>query len=132
MLQLVYVSSATPALIPIDPTPILDVSRRNNQRDEITGALYSDGQRFLQALEGSEAAVDAAFARIGGDRRHRAIVTLSRRTIAAREFGDWAMAHFTPGDTQGDFLARVGAMVANASPNVRATFEGFAQHRRGG
>ena len=91
MLQLVYISSSTTrGLEGLDA--ILATSRRNNARDGITGLLYADGTRFLQALEGEGAAVEAAFARIRTDPRHRGVVVLSRRTIAVREFGPWDMA----------------------------------------
>ena len=78
MLQLVYISSAVGKP---DVGAILAVSRRNNARDDVTGLLYADGVRFLQALEGPADKVEAAFARIGADPRHRAVVVLSRRTV---------------------------------------------------
>jgi hypothetical protein len=130
MIQLVYVSSVTPNAVGADPALILAASRANNRRDAITGLLYSDGARFLQALEGPVEQVEATFARIKTDPRHRAIVVLSRRSIAAREFGDWAMAHRTPGTDADLFIDQVSALSANAAPDVRATFEGFAQIRR--
>lgn len=130
MLQLVYVSSVSPNAANADPAAILAVSRANNQADTITGLLYSDGARFLQALEGPADKVEATFARIKADPRHRALVVLSRREIEAREFGDWAMAHRTPGTDADRFVDRVRALSANAAPNVRATFDGFAQVRR--
>lgn len=129
ILQLVYVSSATPGET-VSIGQILNASRRNNTRDAITGLLYSNGKRFLQALEGPEEKVLAAMARIQQDGRHRAIVVLSSRTVETREFGDWAMAHHD-GDAQGEAaIAKVGALVANAAPSVKATFEGFCQLRR--
>lgn len=130
MLQLIYVSSVRPGAEGIDPATILATSRANNQRDEITGLLYSDGTRFLQALEGPAEKVEAAYARIKADPRHRAIVMLSERDIDTREFGEWAMAHKMPGTDADAFIARVSELSANASPNVRATFESFAQVRR--
>jgi hypothetical protein len=130
MLQLVYVSSVTPNAANLDPATILAASRNNNGRDAITGLLYSDGTRFLQALEGPDDKVEAAFERIRQDPRHRAIVILSRRTIDAREFGEWAMAHRLPGVDANQFIERVGRLAENAAPDVRATFEGFAQIRR--
>lgn len=129
MLQLVYVSSANRREAP-DPVRILATSRRNNHRDSITGLLYSDGTRFLQVLEGPETKVTEAFARIHADPRHRALVVLSRRTIEAREFGNWDMAHHTPGADADAFIERVAALSANASSDVRATFDGFAKVRR--
>ena len=130
MLQLVYVSSVSPNAADADPATILAASRANNRRDGITGLLYSDGARFLQALEGPEDKVEAALARIKADPRHRAIVILSRRTVDARAFGDWAMAHRMPGTDADQFIARVRRLVAGASADVRATFEGFAEVRR--
>lgn len=129
MLQLVYVSSANPREA-IDPARILATSRRNNHRDSITGLLYSDAARFLQVLEGPEAKVEETFARIQADPRHRALVLLSRRTIAAREFGKWDMAHYVPGADADLFIARISSLAAGASPDVRATLEGFASVRR--
>lgn len=129
MLQIMYISSAANCA-PIDVAQILTVSRRNNERDGVTGFLYADGRRFLQVLEGPVDAVERAFVRIGADPRHRAVVTLSRREIAAREFGDWAMAHRMRGGDSDALLAQIAERLEAASPNVRATFEGFAKIRR--
>lgn len=129
MLQLVYISSASPAA-PTDVAPILQTSRRNNVRDGLSGLLYADGRRFLQVLEGEPEKVEAAFARISCDPRHRAVVVLSRRDIDAREFGDWAMAHRAPGQDADAFIARIDALSAHASPDVKATFESLARLRR--
>jgi hypothetical protein len=129
MLQLIYVSSVRDPQS-TDPEAILAVSRRNNRRDQVTGLLYYDGRRFLQALEGPAAAVEAAVARIQADARHRAIVILSRRDIAEREFGDWSMAYRSPEAGIDDFVAKVSQLVEHASPSVRGTFEGFAEARR--
>lgn len=128
MLQLVYISSANPAA-PCPTQDILTVSRRNNARDRITGLLYADAGRFLQALEGPEEAVEAAYARIQQDPRHRAIVMLSRRMVDRRAFGHWEMAHRAPGADAASFLADVQRLTAEASPEVRGTFEGLIQAR---
>ena len=127
MLQLVYISSAVGT---VDVAPVLAASRRNNGRDSITGLLYADGKRFLQALEGPADKVEDAFRRIQEDKRHRALVVLSRRTIADREFGMWEVAARTPGLDGEAFLSRIDSLIARVDPNVRATFEGFARVRR--
>jgi hypothetical protein len=64
---------------------------RNNAASGITGALYFDGARFVQVLEGAAHAVDALFATIRKDRRHADIALLSRTPIGARRFGAWSM-----------------------------------------
>lgn len=130
MFQLVYVSSGVPAREPVDIDAILITSRRNNRIAGLTGMLYADQRRFLQVLEGDEPDVNATFERIRADPRHRAVVVLSRRTIAAREFGEWEMAHAAVGHDAEALLARVAALAANAAPQVRATFEGFVEARR--
>lgn len=128
MIQIVYISTAR-GDTHVERGHILLTSRRNNQRDGITGLLYDDGVRFLQVLEGNMSQVDAAYERIKADPRHRAVVVLSRRPIDAREFGDWAMASLSPGVEAGEVMDRVGRLVAGASDNVRATFESFARVR---
>jgi len=70
---------------------ILAISRRNNATAGVTGLLLYDGKRFLQALEGSEAAVSTTYERIKLDTRHRGIVLLSSKVVEARSFGDWSM-----------------------------------------
>ena len=127
MLQLVYISTATKGASFAD---ILRTSRRNNGRDSITGLLYADGVRFMQALEGPEDAVEAAYQRIKDDPRHRAPVVLSRREVDAREFGEWEMAERRPGQQADAFVRRVDTLVANVSPSVRATFTGFMDVKR--
>jgi hypothetical protein len=57
-------------------------------------------------------------------------VTLVHRPIDARAFGDWSMAHYTPGSDADAFIAQVAEMTAGASDNIRATFEGFASARK--
>lgn len=130
MQQLIYVSSATPGHAPADVPAILAVSRRNNRASGLTGMLYADARRYLQVIEGEAADVEATFQRIAADPRHRAIVVLSRREIAEREFGSWEMAHAAPGHDTDALMARVEALAAAASPTVRATFTGFVEARR--
>lgn len=129
MLQLVYVSSVRGSEA-VDHTAILDQARRNNRAAGVTGLLYAEGKRFLQAIEGPEEAVEALFTRIQADKRHHAIVLLSRRQVEEREFGAWEMAHLTDPAERSRLLERVGQLVARATPSVRGTFEGFAAIRR--
>lgn len=125
MRQLVYISSAAPSVGESELASILATSQRNNARDGVTGLLFFNGRRFLQALEGDDDAVASALERIGTDDRHRALVILSDRQIDDREFGAWAMESAVS-DSAGAFLGKVGALVAGAAPNVKATFESFA------
>lgn len=129
MLQLVYVSSARAGLGEADAAEILESARRRNALRAITGMLYFDGTRFLQALEGPAETVQDTLDRIRNDARHRAIVVLSSRNVDSREFGNWEMAYRRPGSDAQRFLDQVRHLTAGASPDVRATFEGFAELR---
>ena len=130
MLQLVYISTARGQVMASDIQRILGASRRNNARDGITGLLFFDGMRFLQALEGVGDVVTTAFERIKADPRHSGVVLLSQREVADREFGPWSMASRTALEGESAMLERVKELVADASPMVQATFTSFAEVRR--
>lgn len=126
VLQIVYISTSRVPLTPLDVDQILSVSRRNNTRDSISGLLLSSGHRFLQALEGPEAAVRAAYRRIAADPRHFAIVQLGCCEIEERQFGAWAMSHLGGGSD--NFLNAAGSLTERVTdPNLKAQFTGFAQ-----
>lgn len=130
MQQLTYISTTVPNLPADAVEKILRVSRRNNARDGITGVLVHDGVRFLQALEGYKPLVDAAFARIKADPRHRAAVMLSYREVTAPEFGPWDMASYTAkgGQPGASLAATVDALVAEVShASTRELFRSFAR-----
>lgn len=92
MLSLVYVSSSTTLLTDEDLVEILKRSQEKNKRLDITGMLlYRDGN-IIQVLEGPEQAVRDLFSVIQQDPRHRGVIVLLEREIAAREFPDWTMA----------------------------------------
>ena len=129
MLQLVYVSTAAPGVDEKMVSAILARSRANNARNLLTGLLYFDGGRFMQVLEGAPERIEETYARITADPRHRALVVVSRRTIAAREFGNWAMAYGLSYGERQALSDKVATLVAGASPAVRGIFEGFIAAR---
>ncbi len=72
---------------------ILQSARRNNFKNDITGALlYSDGW-FAHLIEGPQQAVEALFERIACDPRHRDIRLLHFKPLARRSFSRWLMAY---------------------------------------
>ena len=98
---LVYVSKATGATIgsdlPHDVEAILATARQRNARDGVTGALLFTEGRFVQALEGERATVEAVFGRISRDPRHTEVQVLSSLSTDRPRFKDWSMAFV--GDT---------------------------------
>lgn len=127
MEQLIYIStSRSPSSVPqSEIDAILDVSRRNNQRDGLTGLLAVGGRRFLQVLEGPTAQLTAAYDRIEADQRHFALVQLSRRTIEERSFPDWQMGYDHDGSGLAAHIDRLVEGVTD--PVLRAEFRGFAE-----
>lgn len=108
MQRILYISTArqTPDVAALDN--ILRVSRRNNAAVGVTGLLVVGGRRFLQVLEGPDAAVASVFDRISRDDRHFAVVKLSTKTVDARAFGEWAMG----------YRAASGAALDGNAPNA--------------
>ena len=89
---LVYASIANHDFSSEELLELLAISRRNNEKSGITGMLLYKDRRFLQVLEGEEAAVRATYARIERDPRHRDVVLLITDAEQEREFADWSMA----------------------------------------
>lgn len=70
---------------------ILTTSIRNNERQDITGALlYLDGG-ILQVLEGRRGPLYDTFDAIVNDDRHTGMIVLLEKAIAVRSFSDWRM-----------------------------------------
>ena len=70
---------------------LLAVSKRNNARVGVTGALLFNGGSFAQVLEGSRAAVETTFERIQRDPRHSDVAVLQCEPVEARGFPNWSM-----------------------------------------
>lgn len=90
--QLIYVSD----LVGKDEqqlAPILESAVRRNTEDGITGMLLYSGGNFLQVLEGPKNAVQATYARICKDPRHRNTTLLLEQDIPERQFGSWSMGY---------------------------------------
>ncbi len=74
-----------------DVEAILHASRRNNDRDGLTGALVVGERQFLQVLEGARSAVGCCLERIMRDPRHEAVEVISTGEVPYRLFAEWTM-----------------------------------------
>ena len=90
MKQLIYVSQPF-GFDDATLNGILSDARRENTKAAITGALICRADLYLQLIEGPEAAIDAAFARIAKDDRHGDVTLLSEAQVETRLFAGWAM-----------------------------------------
>lgn len=91
MYHLVYVSHATHALHEADLLTILNESRVNNKKKEITGMLLYLQERFIQALEGNKAIVNNLYEEIRKDPRHKKVTLILEGNSPHRLFKDWSM-----------------------------------------
>jgi Sensors of blue-light using FAD len=73
---------------------IVATARRRNAETGIDGFLMFDRTRYHQILEGPEQAVNALYAAISKDQRHRNLELLSREAITTRHFKEWSMSSF--------------------------------------
>lgn len=92
LITLVYTSVATRPMSEQDLLDILQVSRRNNVGDDITGLLLYHHGSFMQVLEGPRANVEHTYQRIARDKRHHYIATILKQPIQKRCFGAWKMS----------------------------------------
>ena len=70
---------------------ILNISRNNNKKNNITGALIYRSDIYLQYLEGPIASVDETFQKIKNDERHKELFALKESVTKRRLFAAWAM-----------------------------------------
>jgi len=116
--HLIYISTANHAMNDQDLMEILQVSRRNNERDGLSGMLlYKDGT-FIQVLEGEQQTLKQLYATLGRDNRHNDLMLLSEKPIQERSFADWSMG-FRNIDTLDD------TALAGFSPFLK---QGFSSH----
>lgn len=91
MISLTYMSTATERFGESELRDLLAAVRSKNHGAELTGMLLYVGGHFIQTLEGSPDVVDATFARIEKDPRHRDVFAALREEIESRSFPDWSM-----------------------------------------
>lgn len=72
---------------------ILETSRKNNQKQGITGVLCGSGKHFIQVLEGGEHELIRMYAKILDDARHRDCVLIGLMPIVQRMFDQWSMGY---------------------------------------
>lgn len=104
MLQMIYTSVATRKIPPAELKDLLEISRRNNIRDGITGMLLYEDGTFIQVLEGDNEVVTSTYERIAKDPRHAKILLIAKFELDERTFTDWEMGFF---DASGEQLLKL-------------------------
>ena len=93
LVRLLYASRSEREIDDALVASILERSQKYNLEHGITGILctYSQGNVFLQVLEGGRAAVNTLYGAIVRDPRHRDVTLLDYAEIAERRFAGWRM-----------------------------------------
>lgn len=107
MYCLMYVSLVANLCSPAQVNEILEVSKRNNPKLEVTGVLIFYSGVFLQVLEGPEHSVKKLFGKISMDKRHYLIKTIQEGPVAKRSFPDWSMAFSNKGNFKDGWVDKV-------------------------
>ena len=126
---IIYISRAKQNFTSGDLADLRDLADARNRSEDITGLLLSDGTRFIQALEGDAAAVQAVMDRIAKDSRHDNISYLRPITTNCRQFRKWTTEYLAERDLgeERGFLDRVMRHVADVEcDSIKAVFIGFA------
>jgi hypothetical protein len=93
MKQLIYYSKPSKGL---DPSVLQDIylkALENNALYDITGMLISDGQYFLQCIEGEAKMIDQLLSNLEEDSRHDNFEIIDTINIEKRDFSDWDMGY---------------------------------------
>jgi hypothetical protein len=102
---------------------ILLGARRNNLRDDITGALICRHDLYLQLIEGPADAIDALYGRIVADDRHVDVRLLLMGDVTERMFPAWAMLDDeAPSMFWSPTEVAEGALEETTSEELRAAF----------
>lgn len=93
LVRLLYASRSDREIDDALVASILERSQKYNLDHGITGILctYSQGNVFLQVLEGGRAAVNTLYATIVRDPRHHDVTLLDYAEITERRFAGWRM-----------------------------------------
>ena len=91
LFQLIYESEKTSPMSEEDVRELLRKVRSKNEDLGVTGLLLYAQDRFLQVLEGPEAAILSLYDTIRDDPRHTHVETLHATPITRRTFPDWKM-----------------------------------------
>src|SRR4051812_12751154 len=115
LISLTYLSTATVAFTDDQLQQLLADVRQRNHDAELTGMLLYAGGHFIQTLEGPAETVDATFARIERDSRHRNLIVALREEIDQRCFPDWSMGFETLDEEQTDRLPGLNSYLSTGA-----------------
>ncbi|WP_419418922.1 BLUF domain-containing protein [Legionella sp. D16C41] len=91
LVHLIYTSRATEKFSNTMLINLLNQSRANNYKAQITGILLYTEDSFFQIIEGWETAVKLLIEKLNKDSRHINITQIIYENILKRTFSEWSM-----------------------------------------
>ena len=123
--RLIYTSTATRTCDDDCLADILRSSRDNNVLYSVSGILWSDGDRFIQVLEGPSVSVQETYDRIVIDERHDRLVIIYDQIVETRDFGSWSMCSRRSYETEDEYDRKIARALASVSSAVRVSLHSF-------
>jgi hypothetical protein len=91
--RLAWSSVPSPSFSPARLNEIIAPSRRNNERNQISGMLLFTGAHFLAMLEGEERNLGDLWLRLERDQRHCDLFRIGDETCVKRLYPEWKMGY---------------------------------------
>ncbi len=116
--RLIYASTVDGPLFAEKLDRILLRSRISNRQARISGLLLFQAGRFIQLLEGPEAAVVELAAKIARDRQHRDFRVIASGPASARAFPDEPLAYLATryfGEEQREAFERLSSFTSRTA-----------------
>lgn len=106
MFELVYYSIANPDFTEPEIIRMLEIARKQNGAQEITGCLLYHKGVFVQLLEGKKPDVETLYQKIAADQRHNHVTLLAAAEKEKRMFNSWDMAFVPLNEDEASALSR--------------------------
>ncbi len=91
--RLIYMSTAKNLFTENELEDLMEKSKQNNKKIDVTGLLLTKGKTFIQCLEGKKDNVEELYSKIENDNRHNDVIELIEEEIDSRIFTDWSMGY---------------------------------------
>lgn len=125
LIQVLYASKSKQNLTLDSINKILEVSRKNNNQNNVTGILLYRNGEFLQLLEGDKFDVYFTLKKIREDERHTNLEIFHEAEIEDRLFDKWSMAFKTEQDFNPELDNRIEELKQNSSIKDNLTMVSF-------
>ncbi|MBC7686105.1 MAG: BLUF domain-containing protein [Bdellovibrionales bacterium] len=110
LVRLLYASRASAKIDCAAMQDIMQQSHAHNPHNGITGILCHSDKLYMQVLEGGRDVINALYAKILLDPRHRDVTLLHYEEISERHYAGWTMGQANLGKVNASTLLRFSAL----------------------